>query len=347
MPGVQMELNIARQRANILGGTYVQGWACLLPSARTAHAVGAFPLETFLSYLIKKGITLMKPTGLKDKALPDLRQIPDDGFAMTTAEPWVRHKVQLVRQYLVAFASAMAGQVDEIVFVDLYARNGLCCLGAKKDVFPGIPLMALQQDLPISRYVLCESDAEQSRVLKIRTNKYFKDKNVMLLRGKPEGLMDKIKMYVPQPRKDHKVATFCVADAFGLEPGHGFIRELCDFGFTFLVPFTFHLGRKIDYRFYLGQERKKLSRFLGGEDGLSEKNIAGNSVFYRLLVQTWKDKMEGLGMNTASSAHKLDSGLMEVPSYSIGLCTKTLSAKAIQFDALAGGHVQFALFNKN
>lgn len=291
----------------------------------------------------------MKPNGLKDKTFPDLLKIPDDGFAITTAEPWVKHKVQVVRQYLTAFVTALAGQVDEIVFVDLYARNGLYCLGAKKDIFPGIPFMALQQDLPISRYVLCEGDGEQARVLKIRMNKHFRNKNIVLLNGKPEELIDKIKMYVSEPRKNHKVATFCVADAFGLEPGFETIKQLNDYDFTFLVPFTFHLGTNIGYRFYLGREREKLTHFLGGEvqEGLSEKTIESNSVFYKQLLQNWEYKVEKLGMNTAVSTHKLDSGLMEMPTYSICLAAKKYSARAIQLDALAGSHIQFALFNQN
>jgi len=291
----------------------------------------------------------MKPNELKDNTIPDLLKIPDDGFAITTAEPWVKHKVQVVRQYLTAFVSALASQVDEIVFVDLYARNGLYCLGAKKDIFPGISFMALQQNLPISRYVLCESDAEQARVLKIRMNKYFKRKSIVLLNGKPEELIDKIKMYVSESRKNHKVATLCVADAFGLEPGIETIRPLNDYDFTFLIPFTFHLGKKIDFRFYLGREREKLIHLLGEdtEGDLSEKTIGSNSVFYKQMIKNWERKMEELGMNTAVSTHKLDSGLMEMPTYSICLFAKKYSAKAIQFDALAGSHIQFALFNQN
>ncbi|MEQ8424993.1 MAG: hypothetical protein RIA63_09800, partial [Cyclobacteriaceae bacterium] len=76
---------------------------------------------------------------MNEKGLPDLLKIPDDGFAMTTGEPWVKHKIQLIRQYLTAFVTALANQVDEIVFVDLYSRNGLYCLGAKTDIFAGIP----------------------------------------------------------------------------------------------------------------------------------------------------------------------------------------------------------------
>ena len=284
---------------------------------------------------------------MNENTFQELRKVPDDGFAVTTAEPWVKLKVQLIQQYLNAFVTALANQVDEVVFVDLYSRNGLFCLGARKEIFPGIPFMALQQDLPISKYVLCEGDEEQARVLKIRTNKYFKEKNIVLLQGKPEEIIAKIKMYVPEPRKNYKVATLCVADAFGLEPGFDIVRQLSSHDFTFLIPLTFHLGNKIDYRFYLTKEKDKLSQFLGSESGSIGWKAESNNVFYKQLIHQWELKVQELGMNTSVSTHKLDSGLMEMPTYSICLFAKKYSAKAIQHDALAGSHIQFALFNQN
>ena len=290
---------------------------------------------------------MAKPRALNENTFPDLKAMPDDGFAVTTGEPWVKSKIQLIQQYLSAFVNALANHVDEIIFLDLYSRNGLFCLGAKREIFPGIPLMALQQELPIAKYVFCEADEEQARVLKIRTNKYFKNKNIVLLNGKPETLIDKIKMYIPEPRKNHKVATLCVADAFGLEPGFDTIRQLSEHDFTFLVPFTFHLGKKIDYRFYLAKEKDKVKGFLGVDPSGPEWKVGSNSIFYKQMIQHWETRARDLGMNTAVSNHKMDSGLMEMPTYSIGLFAKKYSAKAIQLDALAGSHIQFALFNQN
>ena len=284
---------------------------------------------------------------MNEESSHQLGKVPDDGFAVTTAEPWVKSKLTLVNQYLNAFVTAIATKVDEVIFVDLYARNGLYCLGAKKEIFAGIPIMALQQNLPISKYVFCESDAEQARVLKIRTNKYFKEKNIILLQDKPEEIIDKIKMYVPESRRTHKVATFCVGDAFGLEPTFDTVKKLSAHNFTFLLPITFHLGNKINYRFYLTKEREKLSEFLGLETVQADWKPESNDVFYKQIIQQWESRAIELGMNSAVSTHKLDSGLMEMPAYSICLMANKYSAKAIQVDALAGSHIQFALFNQN
>lgn len=284
---------------------------------------------------------------MNEDSFQQIVNVPDDGFAVTTAEPWVKSKVTLISQYLNAFVTSIATKVDEVIFVDLYARNGLYCLGAKKEIFAGIPIMALQQDLPISKYVFCEGDAEQARILKIRTKKYFKDKNIVLLQGKPEDIIDKIKMYVPESRKSHRVATLCVGDAFGLEPSFDTVRKLSEHNFTFLLPITFHLGNKINYRFYLTKEREKLSEFLGLDSVQADWKPESNDVFYKQIMQQWESRALELGMNSSVSTHKLDSGLMEMPTYGICLMAKKYSAKAIQVDALAGSHIQFALFNQN
>ncbi len=280
---------------------------------------------------------------------PFSSSISDDGFAVTAAEPWVRRKVEIVQQYLTAFVTAVAPQVDELVFIDLFSQNGLCCLGNRKEIFPGVPLMALQQELPITKYVFCESDAEQFRVLKIRINKYFKEKNTILLNGRPEDLLDKIKMYIPKSRRDHKVAVFCVADSFGLEPDFDVIQDLKDNNFTFLIPVTFHLGNKINYSFYLRNEREKLKKFIWVDKDIEtlKREITNNETFYKRVIQIYESHAQQLGMNTAVSTQKIDSGLMEVPTYSLCLFSKKYSAKAIQVDALAGSNIQFALFNQN
>ena len=275
------------------------------------------------------------------------KSFADDGLAITTVESWARQKVNLVRQYLTAFVAAVENQVDEMVFVDLYAKNGLCCLGARDDIFAGIPLMALSQPLPIHKYVFCESDAEQFRDLKIRINRYFKQKNTVLLEGKPADLQEKLKLYVPAWRKSHRVAVFCVADSFLPEPDLSLVRHLGDHGFSFLIPLTFHLNATLDFRFYLHQEASKLKHF-AGEDDLQKvlgKNMSSNRQFYKRLTRWYEEQVRAHGMQTAVAHHKMDSGLMEMPSYAMFLLSALYPAKTIQAEALASGIHQFNLFN--
>jgi three-Cys-motif partner protein len=270
----------------------------------------------------------------------------DDGFSITAAEPWIKEKVAIVRQYLSSFVLNLHGRIDELVFVDLSAGNGLYSLGAKKEIFAAPSLMALSLDLPINRYIFCEADNEQSGVLKIRTNKYFRGKNVIHLEGKPEELIDKLQLYVPQSKGNYKVAVFCLCDPFSLDIPFSTISKLNDLGFSFLIPFTFVLNDHLNYKFYTQEQREKVSRFLGGFKDIErlEKDLTSNTVFYKRLIHIFENNMLALGLNAATSVHKIDSGLMEVPMYYAGLFSRQFATKAILQDVESARNVQFDLF---
>lgn len=275
------------------------------------------------------------------------KSIPDDGLPVTAAEPWFRQKIKLLQAYVSAFVATMSGRVQAIVFVDLYAGNGLFSMGAGRECFSGSGISILQMDLPINKYVLCERDEAQARVLKVRVNKYFRDQNVALITGKSDEILEKLKLYVPVSKRGYKVAVFCWCDPFSLESGYKAISQLCESGFTVMMPFTFPLGRMMDYRYYMKEERLKVGKFFEdyGEVKLIEKDLTSNHQFYKRIVNRLNNKMLSLGMNTTLTMHKLDSGLMELPFYCVGLFSDQLSTDALQRDAMAGMNLQFELFN--
>ena len=274
-------------------------------------------------------------------------QFTDDGFGITAAEPWFKSKIQIIQEYLTSFVTNLAGRADEIVFVDLFSGSGLYSLGAKREIFAGTPLMALAQDLPIQRFVFCERDPEQFKALKIRVNRYYRGKNVILMDGRPEELFDKFKLYISPSKGDFKVAVFCVCDPFSLDMPFELIEKLSQLGFNFLMPFTFALNKRLDYRYYLKENRERIKKYLGGYKDMDrlENGIDNNIQFYKRLIQIYENKILAAGLNAATSVHKLDSGLMEMPVYYMGLFSKEYSTKAIQQDVEATRNTQFELFN--
>lgn len=274
-------------------------------------------------------------------------QFTDDGFGITAAEPWFKSKIQIIQEYLTSFVTNLAGRADEIVFVDLFSGSGLYSLGAKREIFAGTPLMALAQDLPIQRFVFCERDPEQFKALKIRVNKYYRGKNVILMDGKPEELIDKFKLYIPPSKGDFKVAVFCVCDPFSLDTSFELVENLSKLGFNFLIPFTFALNKRLNYKYYLKEEKEKLKRYLGGYKDMDrlEKGTENNAQFYKRLIQIYENNILAAGLNASTSVHKLDSGLMEMPVYYMGLFSREYSTKAIQHDVEATRNTQFELFN--
>jgi len=273
-------------------------------------------------------------------------QFSDDGFGITAAEPWFKQKVTIIQEYLTAFVTNLAGRTDEIVFVDLFSGGGLFSLGAKREIFAGTPLMALAQDLPIQRFIFCERDPDQFKALKIRVNKYYRGKNVILMDGRPEELLDKFKLYAPPGKGNFKTTVFCVCDPFSLDISYDTIESLSKLGFNFLIPFTFSLNKRLNYRYYLKEEREKIKKFLGGYKDMDrlEHGMENNVQFYKRLIQIYENNMLAAGLNASTSVHKLDSGLMEMPVYYMGLFSRDYSTKAIQHDVEATRHTQYELF---
>jgi three-Cys-motif partner protein len=278
---------------------------------------------------------------------PEEFSFQPDGLAATSAEKWVRQKISIISEYLVSFCGHTAGKVDDIVFVDLCAGNGMYSIGSRKELFPSSALSALALNLPISKYVFCEEDAERAGILKIRVNKYFRGRNIVILDGHYSSLVDRLRMYVPSSKGKYKVACLCLVDTFSLDVPFETIEALGDMGFSFLMPFTFALNSQLNFEYYLVESRDRIKRFLGASTlERIEKGVGSNSQFYRLLVRAYEQKLLAMGFNVASSVHKIDSGLMEMPLYCIGLFSRQVPAKVIQSDVGAAQHTQFELFGK-
>lgn len=276
--------------------------------------------------------------------LPPFR-FSDDGFAVTAAEPWIREKTSVIAQYLQSYTNLHAGKVNELIFIDLFAGNGLYSLGARNELFAAPPLLALSLDLPITRYIFCASSQEQLNILKIRVNKYFRGKNVLLLSGKPEELINSLSHYVPANQQGLKASVFCLADSFSFDLNFEAVQKLSELQFNFLIPFCFALNDKLNYRFYLRDSRHRLAGYLTKEGtGLVEQGTGNNRTFYKRLVQQYQTNMLALGYNLSLSTHKADSGLMELPSYHIGFFSKEFSTQSIRQTVEAASHTQFELF---
>ena len=270
-----------------------------------------------------------------------------DGLSATAAERWVTQKVSIISEYLASFAGHVAGKVDDVIFVDLCAGNGLYSLGARKELFPSSALAALQLEAPITKFVFCEGDAERSSALKIRVSKYFRNKNVTILEAHPATVEEKLRLYVPTSKGSYRAACICLVDAFSFDVPFQIITALTDMGYSLLIPFTFAINAQLNFEYYLVEERERLKRFLGLQSlERIEQGVTSNAQFYRLIVRTYEQKLMSMGFNVATSMHKVDSGLMEIPMYCMGLFSKQVSTKVIQSNVKAAQHTQFELFGK-
>lgn len=266
-----------------------------------------------------------------------------DGLSVIAVEPWFKVKVQLIERYVQSFIVNAAGRVDDIVLVDLCAGSGLFSFGHQKEIFAGSSLSLLAANLPISQWVLCERDHEQMYALQIRVDRYFRNKNILLLDEPVDVLADRLRSVIPQT-KGNKKAVLCLVDPFSFEIPYTLIDKLAACGFSFLTPFTWMMNQRMSYAFYLEEQREQLKRYLGIADLQRLASVQSNQQFYKHMVRIYQNNMLVLGLNTALSAHKLDSRLMELPTYYIGFFSRKFSTKAVLSDVQDSEHVQFELW---
>lgn len=271
---------------------------------------------------------------------------PDDGLPSIAAESWVKHKINTIREYLASFAGQLTGKVDDIFFIDLYAGNGMYSMGSRKELFPSAALTSLALDIPFARYVFVEEDPDRLNTLKVRVNKYYRNRNVIFIQGKPADVLDKLDLYISPSKGSYRSAVLCLCDSFSLDIPFQVVRQLAEKDYSFLIPFTFALNDRIDYEFYTVENRDRLKKFLGIDhlDRL-DRQVESNLAFYKRLVMIYQNNLLGMGFNGSTSVHKIDSGLMELPVYYMGLYSKNVSTKDIQESVESTHHVQFDLFD--
>jgi three-Cys-motif partner protein len=273
-----------------------------------------------------------------------LTNFSNDGFGITAAEPWFKVKVQVLQSYLQTFITHSLPRADDLIFVDLFAGSGLYSHGHQKEVFPSCGLASMAMDWPFSKWILCERNPDEIKALKIRINKNFRNKNVVLLDQPMDELLEKLKLYVPQSKGGYKASTLCLVDPFSFEIHFSFLQKLADLGFNFLIPFTFNLNHRHDYKFYLEECGEKLKKYAGTKDLGRLKDVQSNIQFYKHLVRTVQNNMLMLGLNTSLTMHRMESSIMDLPAYYIGFFSRQISAKAIQREIRDTRHEQLQLF---
>jgi three-Cys-motif partner protein len=267
-----------------------------------------------------------------------------DGLGVTATEPWFKVKVEVIQSYLRAFIMNTSARADEIIFVDLFSGNGLYSIGYQKEVFPGPALAALSSYLPITHWILCERDPESLKHLYRRVDQCVHRKNVLIFDLQLSQLTDKFRRTITPSKRGNKIAVFCLVDPFNFDIPLTTIDSLASLGFSFLMPFTFMLNERLNYSHYLRDHPERLQRYLGINNFERLSGVQSNIQFYKRVVRMYQNRMLVMGLSTALSVHKVESRLMEIPAYYIGLFARQFSAKAIQEDVNLNGQLQIELF---
>ena len=89
----------------------------------------------------------------------------------------------------------------------------------------------------------------------------------------------------------------------------------------------------------------RIKKYLGNSFEVEKlRESTSNHNFYKRIVKYHQNRMLTVGLSTSLTAHKLDSGLMELPMYYMGMYSKNFSTRSIQRDVKQSEMTQMGLF---
>jgi three-Cys-motif partner protein len=280
---------------------------------------------------------------LNSKSRGTVPGFSDDGLSISAAEPWFKVKVQVLQSYLQAFIVNALSRADEVVLVDLFAGSGMYSCGHQKDIFPGASLAAMNDALPYTRWIFCEQDGEQLKALDTRLKRMFPTLDTEIIHSNPRD-PERFLSMIPTSKPGKRVAVLVLTDSFSMELPLTTVHKLAAMNCSLLIPFTFVLNSRMDCRYYAKEQGDVLRRYVGDSSVDRLKDLESNHHFYRRLIRLYHNNLLVAGLNAALSTHKLESRMMELPTYHVGFFSKQFSTRAILREVNGTEQMQYELF---
>lgn len=268
----------------------------------------------------------------------------DDGFSAEPADSWILRKNQIIHQYLQVFSSTMRRKFNYLVYLDLFSGSGLKRIGDSQFTY-GSPILAMDDSNSFSKHIFCEQSSTNADALRVRVNKYFRHKNVVVFKGNPNTMIDRLEYYIPDSTGKHKVSTICLIDPFSMDLEFETVKVLADLGVNFLVVLSLPWTRKEYFKTCVNEEREVLNSFLGIPwSEVGDGNTSSDKLFFRTLVKSYHHQMHGLGYKAEGSFHKIDESNLSVPFFFVGYYSNTVGIRKVHSEVLKKVVHQVRLF---
>lgn len=254
---------------------------------------------------------------------------PNDGFAIPEIEQWNLEKYRLIGKYIETFTENRREKSEDMIYVDLTAGSGVNRIKETGELVLGSPLIALSNPIAFSKYIFCERETELVQALKIRINKQFRRKNVVIFGRDVNIMTDKFSFYIPKATDKYKISGICLIDAFSMNIHFEAIKALAELGMNFLLVLSMPMNDYQNYHHYNTEEKENLEKFMGASfdqlEGLKE--TTDNELYFRHLVKNYKNQIEKLGYKTTGSFQPMTSNEMQLPLYYLGYFAQNHSAE--------------------
>lgn len=272
----------------------------------------------------------------------------DDGFATAPVDEWQRTKQKLVQEYLKANFNRLDLRNKHKIFLDIGCGPGYSKVEDSEDKILGSPLMALAMEEQFSRYIFCDKETNYTNALKIRTNKYFPDENVLVLDGDINQVIEALPHYLPAKQGKVAVSVLALIDTFSFDVHFETIEWLSEMGVDVLLVNAFPHQGIHNFQFYLDEQRELLNDFFGSSWArVAELNeVKDDAQFFMLVVKAYMQRLKSLGYKVASSLHKYDPSSGYAPYYQIAYCTKSRMFESVKKEVTKSSSQQIDMFQQ-
>ena len=275
-----------------------------------------------------------------------LRKESDDGFATAEVEAWQRAKQHFIDIYLKANTNRIDLRNKNKLIIDIGCGPGFNVSDDGLGAFVGSPLRALALDETINRFIFIDRDPDYLRALDVRVKKFFPQKNVLLLDGNINEVIETLPHYIPAKQDKLPNAPLALVDTYSFDVHFETIQLLSELNVDLLLINAFpHTGIHT-YEFYLDEQRELLNDFFGFPWArVGEMNeIKSDEQFFLLAMKAYGQQLKSLGYNVATSLQKYTPAIGGSPYFQIAYCTKSRLFNKVHKEATSNSVQQIDLF---
>jgi three-Cys-motif partner protein len=239
-------------------------------------------------------------------SMEPLEQLDDDGLLTPEIGAWGEEKYRLVLLYASLFMRSMRAKWNSLVYLDLFAGSGRSRLRGTRRIVSASPLLILGMPEAFDKYIFCEGNKNNSEVLEKKCRQNFPDRNVTVISGDANALVERIIAEMPRHGKNRKVLGFCFLDPFQMQNlRFSTIEALSQRFMDFLVLIPSSMDANRNEQHYMQSRNKRLENFVGNPKWRTrwEKEKASSKSFDHFVVEEFGRSMHELGY--------LDPGLKE------------------------------------
>jgi three-Cys-motif partner protein len=239
-------------------------------------------------------------------SIEPLKQMDDDGLPTPEIGPWGEEKYRHVQLYASLFVKSMRTKWDDLVYLDLFAGSGRSRIRGTARIVSASPLLILGVAEVFDKYIFCEGNKSNADALEKRCQREFPDRNIRVISGDANALVERIIAEMPRPGKNRKALGFCFLDPFHMQNLYfTTIETLSQRFMDFLVLIPSSMDANRNERNYVRSRNRTLENFVGNPNWRIrwEKEKSSGKSFDHFVVEEFGRSMHKLGY--------IDPGLKE------------------------------------